>query len=186
MSLVACAGSRIDRNTVERIRAEAAAQVAAARIESEQRLAEVERQIQTLKLDLERARKDLESVVRKANDPSDDVKERDATRAGVNGTAATSFRERRSQAERQSMARVNELSRELEVLAQRAHGVGGDGRARFDAEMQRVRQQLEVVSNDLGAFDHATEQTLDSVRMRFEQDFANLRQQLDTAKRKLP
>jgi hypothetical protein len=84
------------------------------------------------------------------------------------------------------MARANELDRELKVLADRANRLGGDGRARFDGAMQRVQQQREIVSNDLGDFDHATEQTLESIRMRFEQDFAKLRELLDTAKKKLP
>jgi hypothetical protein len=184
--LAACGGSRSDRSTVEKLRADAEARVAEARIQSEQKLAEAERQVQSLKLDLERARKDLDHALRNAADRRTDEKESERAAGGAGGAAASSFRERRHQAEKQSMALVNEVQQEADTLAYRAQGLGADARARFDGAMQRVWRQLEIVSNDLGEFDHATEQTLDQVRMRFEQDFAKLREHLDTAKKKLP
>jgi hypothetical protein len=184
--LAACGGSRSDRSSVEKIRADAEARVAEARLQSEQKLAEAERQMQALKLDLERARTDLDKALRHAADRRTDERASEPVVPGAGGAAASSFRERRSQAEKQSMARVNELQRETEALAQRAQALGADARSRFDGAMQQVRQQLDIVSNDLGEFDHATEQTLDQVRMRFEQDFAKLREHLDTAKKKLP
>jgi outer membrane PBP1 activator LpoA protein len=184
--LAACGGSRSDRSTVEKIQADAEARVAEARLESQQKLAEAERQVQQLKRDLESARRELDHALRNAVDRGTDEKANERAPTGAGGAAASSFPERRNQAEKQSMARLNEVEREADALAQRARGLGADARVRFDGAMQRVRQQLEIVSNDVGEFDHATEQTLEQVRMRFEQDFAKLREQLDTAKKKLP
>lgn len=183
--VVGCGGARSDRSTIENIRAQAQAHVAEARARTEKRLAEAERQIEALKLDLEQTRKDLDHALRREVGPGTPEKEHASAATGAEHSTTNSFRARATEAERQSMERVNAIGQEIEVVEQRARGLAAPNRARFDGAMQRVRQQLEAVSKDLGEFDHATEQTLEPIRMRFERDFAKLREQLEAAKRRL-
>jgi hypothetical protein len=184
--LAGCGGARSDPNTIEQFRENAQAHVAEARVHTEKRLAEAERQIQALKLDLERTRKDLDHALRKELRPAAAAAETASSPAKAVGSATTGFRARATAAEKQSMDRVSAIDREIKVVEQRAQRLDVQSRGRFESAMQRVRQQLEIVSNDLGEFDHATEQTLETVQLRFEQDFSKLREHLETAKQRLP
>jgi hypothetical protein len=174
--LLACGSEEEIKKKVAAVQQTADEQAAKAKQESQQKLDDLQKQLDQAKADAADTKTKLDDCTSKAQTSADaQGKSSDAALAA----ARSAFKE-------EGRLELSDANKALSELGPRSAKATAKAKAAFQAALKPVAAQQKAIAADLAAYDQATLDTFKTVKAKFEHDLAILKNTTRLAKSKLP
>jgi hypothetical protein len=174
--LIACGNEEEIKKKVAAVQQQADDAASKAKVAAQQKLDELQKQLDQLKTDATDAKAKLDECTSKAQASAD---EQGKTAEAALNAARQAFKG----AAKLELADANKALNELGPKSAKATA---KAKAAFQAALKPVAAQQKALATDLAAFDTATLDTFKTVKTKFEHDLAQLKNTARLAKSKLP
>jgi chromosome segregation ATPase len=174
--LVACGNEEEIKKKVAAVQQQADDQAAKAKQLAQQKLDELQKQLDQLKTDVSDAKAKLDECTSKAQASADDLGK--TTEAAL-AAARQAFKSA-------AKLELTDANKAINDLAPKSAKATAKAKAAFQKALQPVAGQQKTIAADLNAFDSATLDTFKTVKTKFEHDLALLKNTTRVARSKLP